>query len=165
MAPTWLLRTSLWLPRPIDVVFPFFADAANLEAITPPWLRFSILTPPPIHMAAGTVIDYRLRIRGVPVRWRSRIAEWDPPRSFADEQVRGPYARWYHRHTFEAKDGGTLVGDEVEFAPPGGPLAPLLFRLLVDKDVRRIFFHRTRALTNRFGGDPGACTLEISRRS
>lgn len=164
MPRSWVLRSSLWLPQPLDVVFPFFADAGNLEAITPPWLRFAILTPRPIAMAVGTTIDYRLRIRGVPVRWRSRIAEWDPSRAFTDEQVRGPYALWRHRHTFAARDGGTTVGDEVELSPPGGPLAPLLMRALVARDVCRIFRHRAHALTERFGGDHTTATLELERK-
>lgn len=162
MTKFWVMDSSMWLPQPLEVVFPFFADARNLEAITPPWLRFAIATPQPIEMRIGAVIDYRLRIRGIPARWRSRIAEWDPPHAFADEQLRGPYARWYHRHTFAAKDGGTEVGDHVELAPPGGPLAPLVFRLLVRGDVRRIFAHRARALAQRFGGDPASATITFS---
>lgn len=128
-------------------MFPFFADARNLERITPPWLRFRILTPGPIEMRVGALIDYRLRIRGVPVRWRTRIAAWEPPHRFVDEQVRGPYRRWVHEHTFEPTDGGTLCRDRVEYAVPGGAL---IARLLVRPDVERIFAYRRAVLASLF---------------
>ncbi|MGE3171779.1 MAG: SRPBCC family protein [Planctomycetota bacterium] len=163
MTRAWVLRSSLWLPAPVDEVFPFFADAHNLEAITPPWLRFAVVTPDPIEMRVGAEIDYRLRIRGVKARWRSRIAEWQPPHAFADEQLRGPYRRWYHRHTFAPCDGGTEVHDRVELVPPGGPLAPLVLRLFVRGDVLRIFRHRAKVLAARFGGDPATLQLALER--
>ena len=137
-----------WLPRPRAEVFPFFADAANLERLTPPWLSFRILTPRPVAMAAGALIDYRLRIRGVPVRWRTRIAVWEPPDRFVDEQLRGPYRLWVHEHTFAERDGGTLCRDEVRYAVPGGALVD---RLLVRPDVERIFAWRRQALADLFG--------------
>lgn len=144
------LDTNLWLPAPLDDVFPFFADAFNLEHLTPPWLRFHVLTPRPIRMAPGARIDYRLKVRGVPLRWQSEITVWDPPRRFVDEQRRGPYRFWSHQHLFEARDGGTLVTDEVRFASWGG--APVV-RLLVAPDVRRIFAWRHERLRERFGGN------------
>ena len=104
------LRTQVRLPRPIDEVFPFFADAHNLETLTPPWLKFHVLTPKPIAMAVGTKIDYKLRIRGLPLRWRSEITAWEPPFRFQDEQLRGPYRQWIHEHTFQEADGMTLAG-------------------------------------------------------
>jgi len=107
-------ESSIWLPRPLDEVFAFFSDASNLEVITPPWLSFSVVTPAPIEMRPGTLIDYRLRFRGFPLRWRSEITSWDPPHRFADAQVKGPYRQWIHEHTFVEKDGGTLAGDRVE---------------------------------------------------
>ena len=137
-----------WLPRPRAEVFPFFADAANLERLTPPWLEFRILTPRPVAMREGALIDYRLRIRGVPVRWRTRIAAWEPPDRFVDEQVRGPYRLWVHEHLFVERDGGTLCRDEVRYAVPGGALVD---RLLVRPDVERIFAWRRRALAELFG--------------
>ena len=137
-----------WLPRPRAEVFPFFADAANLERLTPPWLSFRILTPRPVAMAAGALIDYRLRIRGVPVRWRTRIAVWEPPDRFVDEQLRGPYRLWVHEHTFAERDGGTLCRDQVRYAVPGGALVD---RLLVRPDVERIFAWRRRALAELCG--------------
>ncbi len=107
----FLLETKLWLPRPRAEVFSFFASAHNLETITPPWLNFEVLTPAPIAMRPGTLIDYRIRIHGVPVRWRTEITSWQPPYQFVDEQLRGPYKFWHHTHTFEERDGGTLCID------------------------------------------------------
>ncbi len=142
-----ILASEVLLPRRREEVFPFFADARNLERITPPWLRFSILTPGPVEMREGALIDYRLRIHGVPVRWRTRIAAWEPPFRFVDEQVRGPYRRWMHEHTFEPMDGGTLCRDRVEYAVPGGRL---IARLLIRPDVDRIFAYRREVLTALF---------------
>lgn len=147
------LRAGLWLPLAPAAVFPFFSDAQNLEKITPPWLRFSVLTPSPIAMRTGTLIDYGLRVRGLPMRWQSRISAWEPPHVFADEQIRGPYRRWIHTHRFEARDGGTLCTDHVDYAPPGGRwLAALADRLVVRHELRRIFIHRQESLLRHFGG-------------
>lgn len=150
---TWRLRSSLWVPHPPAAVFPFFADARNLQDLTPAWLSFRILTPQPIAMQLGALIDYRIGIRGVPVRWRTRIARWEPPFAFADEQLRGPYSLWHHTHTFSPCDGGTVLGDDVVMRPKGGPLAGLLMTLLVRSDVERIFRHRAEVLRARFGGE------------
>jgi len=135
------------LPAPLEAVFRFFADATNLETITPPWLRFRVTTPQPIEMGEGTLIDYRLRIRGVPVRWQSEITDWDPPHRFVDRQLRGPYRRWVHTHVFEPTADGTLVRDAVEYAVPGGGLVN---RLLVRPDVERIFAYRRETLAGLF---------------
>lgn len=141
------LRAELWLPQGIDRVFPFFADACNLEAITPPWLRFTVLTPTPITMRAGAIIDYRLWVHGFPIRWQSEITLWEPPFRFVDEQRRGPYRYWRHLHTFEERDAGTLCRDLVTYSAPAG----LLFdRLFVRRDLRRIFAYRQEALRRRF---------------
>ena len=147
----WRLRSSLWVPPPPAAAFEFFGNAENLQQLTPPWLSFRIETPTPIKMRAGTLIDYRIRVRGLPMRWRTRIARWDPPHTFADEQLRGPYALWHHTHTFTASEGGTLLGDEVLMRPRGGPLAGMLMSLIVRRDVERIFRYRTRQLAARFG--------------
>jgi ligand-binding SRPBCC domain-containing protein len=139
-----------WLPRPRPEVFAFFADAANLEEITPAWVNFSILTPLPIDMRVGAIIDYKLRIRGFPVRWQTRITAWEPPLRFADEQMTGPYRQWIHEHRFEEKDGGTLVIDHVRYRAPGGRFVE---RWLVRPDVERIFAFRKRRLAEHFPGD------------
>jgi ligand-binding SRPBCC domain-containing protein len=145
---THVFAAELWLPQPREKVFPFFADARNLEAITPPWLNFKILTPGEIPMRIGALIDYELRVHGLPVRWRTEITGWNPPFSFTDEQRRGPYRRWSHTHTFVEKDGGTLCRDRVEYAVPGGGLVNWLF---VRHDVQKIFAYRAEALKNHFG--------------
>lgn len=139
-------------------VFPFFASAANLESITPPWLRFRIVEAPPA-LERGARLRYRLRIRGVPVSWLTEITEWEPPRLFADSQLRGPYRRWVHRHLFEPTgDGRTRMTDVVDFRAPGGPLVE---RLLVRPDVLRIFRYRQQRLLDRFGGDPGGVDVTV----
>lgn len=138
-----------FLPRPRDEVFAFFADAGNLDAITPPWLNFRILTPLPIEMRPGALIDYRLRVRGVPVFWRTEIAEWTPPFRFVDRQVKGPYRHWVHTHRFEERDGGTWILDRVEYAVPGWFLAPAIHRLMVRPDLEKIFAHRKRVIADR----------------
>jgi hypothetical protein len=142
------LETELWLPRPVSEVFPFFADAGNLQELTPPWLNFQILTSRPIQMRVGTLIDYKLYLRGVPVRWQSEITAWDPPTRFIDEQRRGPYQLWVHEHRFREKDGGTVVEDSVRYATLGGALIDWL---LVRHDLKRIFDYRHRRLLNIFG--------------
>jgi hypothetical protein len=131
------------LDVPIETAFEFFSRAENLEAITPPLLRFRITTPGPIEMRAGTVIRYRLRLRGVPVSWLTRIEEWDPPHGFVDRQIRGPYALWHHTHSFEAIDAGhTRMVDVVRYGHRLGPLGSLAERLVVRRDLERIFDHR-----------------------
>lgn len=141
------LSTELLLPRPRDVVFPFFANARNLETITPPWVQFEILTPGDIEMRPGALIDYRIRIHGIPVRWRTEITVWEPPYRFVDVQRRGPYRRWVHTHTFEEHPDGTRCLDHVEYAVWGGTL---IHRLFVRRDVQRIFQYRTEVLNRLF---------------
>ena len=140
-------RCELWLPSSPEKIFPFFADALNLETITPPWLNFKVLTPAPIAMREGTLIDYRLRIRGLPVRWRTRIGPWEPPHRFVDEQLRGPYRQWIHEHTFEPHDGGTLCRDVVRYAVP---LDFFIQKLFVRGEVEKIFAYRAAALRKHF---------------
>lgn len=132
--------------RSVDEVFAFFAGARNLEAITPPWLRFEVLTPEPVAMRAGTLIDYRLRLHGVPLRWTSRIEEWEPGAAFVDRQVRGPYRLWHHRHEFASHAEGTVVRDRVDYALGLGPVGELAGRLVVHRDLERIFDFRRGAI-------------------
>ena len=141
-------QAELWLPRPRSEVFPFFADAHNLQSITPPWLRFHVLTPSPIDIKAGVRIDYQIRVHGLPLRWQSEITVWEPPYRFVDEQRRGPYRRWIHEHRFVERDGGTLCSDSVRYAVLGGWL---MERLFVRRDVERIFAFRQTRLTEIFG--------------
>lgn len=132
--------------RPVDEVFTLFAQARNLERITPPWLRFRVLTPEPIEMGVGTLIEYRLHLHGLPLKWVSRIEEWRPGHSFVDRQIRGPYGLWHHRHTFTAAGEGTVVGDVVDYALPLGPVGELAHRLFVGRDLVRIFDFREAAV-------------------
>ncbi len=142
-------HSKQWLPVPIEKVFPFFADAGNLQEITPPWMSFHILTPQPVAMRVGALIDYRLKVRGFPLRWRSKITAWEPPFLFVDEEVRGPFRAWIHEHRFEPRDGGTLTIDHVRYAVPGGALINWLF---VRHDVARIFKYRSKKLRELFPG-------------
>jgi ligand-binding SRPBCC domain-containing protein len=142
------LNAELWLPRPRSEVFPFFAEARNLEQLTPPWLKFEVLTPAPIVMQPGLIIAYRIKVHGLPIRWKTEILEWEPPHRFIDTQLNGPYKLWHHTHTFEERDGGTLCRDEVRYWPRGGALMNWLF---VRRDVERIFDYRKKKLLERFG--------------
>jgi ligand-binding SRPBCC domain-containing protein len=142
------IQTELWLPQPRHEVFPFFAEARNLETLTPPWLKFEVLTPAPISMRAGTLIDYRIRVHGVPIRWCTEITEWQPPHRFVDVQLRGPYTLWHHTHNFEEHDGSTLCLDWVRYRPRGGALINWLF---VRRDVERIFQYRQQRMQELFG--------------
>ena len=132
--------------RELPAVFEFFSRARNLEALTPPWLSFSVLTPEPIQMRPGTLIDYRLRLHGIPMRWRTLIETWDEHRSFVDRQLRGPYKLWHHTHTFAAVNGGTLVRDRVRYEIPLGPAGELARRLFVARDLERVFAFRHAAV-------------------
>ena len=140
------LEREQFLPYPPSEVFPFFADARNLERITPPLLRFRVVPPGPVEMGVGTLIEYRLRLHGLPVRWLTRIDAWEPGRRFVDSQLAGPYRLWHHTHTFEERDGGTLMRDVVVYALPLWPLGELA-RPLVDRDLAAIFDFRREAVS------------------
>jgi ligand-binding SRPBCC domain-containing protein len=138
------LALAQHLASPPDGVFAFFADARNLERITPPWLGFRVLTREPIELRAGTLIDYRLELHRVRLRWRTEIVLWDPPRRFVDVQRSGPYALWHHAHGFEPDGAGTRVRDVVRYALPLGPLGAGAHAAFVRRDLARIFAFRHR---------------------
>ncbi len=159
----FVLDCDIWLPLSCDAVFAFFSDAFKLEQLTPGWLRFRVQTAAPIEMGRGTLIDYRLRLRGIPIRWRTEITAWEPPVRFEDSQLRGPYQKWVHEHTFQEVNGGTLMRDRVIYSVPGGPLVE---RILVRGDVRRIFEYRQCRLPELLGvaaEDCWASEVKIAR--
>ncbi|MBX3355668.1 MAG: SRPBCC family protein [Phycisphaeraceae bacterium] len=141
------LRREQIIPRSLEESFEFFADAWNLEAITPPWLRFRIITPRPIDMREGAIIDYRLRLWGIPIRWRTRIEAWEPPLRFVDRQIRGPYRWWWHEHTLEPHPEGTLMRDRVEYRAAFDVVAT---PLVVRRAVETIFDYRLTAIAKIF---------------
>jgi len=140
------LHYSVELPLPQKEVFDFFADVANLQRITPPELHFSILTPLPISMEVGAVIDFKLSLLGVPFEWKTEISAWQPPGMFADRQIKGPYAEWVHMHTFRAIDEGrTMMEDDVTYSLPSKPLGELVHPL-VRSQLERIFSYRQETI-------------------
>jgi ligand-binding SRPBCC domain-containing protein len=150
-----VLERTQRIERPLHRAFEFFADAGNLEAITPPWLGFRIVTPRPIDMGPGTLIEYRLKLHRIPVRWRTRIESWEPPHRFVDAQLSGPYALWHHTHTFEADgDQATLMRDRVRYRIGFGPLGDLALALFVRRDLERIFDFRREAIAGLIERDP-----------
>jgi len=153
------LRSEAIIPLPRDEVFPFFAEAENLERITPGSLRFEITSPLPIRMAEGTLIDYRLRIAGIPQRWRSRIQLWDPPSRFSDEQVRGPYKKWLHTHAFEECAEGTRMIDTVEYELPFGFFGRMR-NPIIRRQIRSIFSYRNQKIGDCFLLPKGKCVVQ-----
>jgi ligand-binding SRPBCC domain-containing protein len=145
------LQRQHWVPRRLDEVFAFFERPENLPLITPPWLGLRIVSPAPLTMRQGLVIDYRVRVLGWPTRWQSLIAEYDPPTSFRDVQAVGPYRRWDHWHRFRAEHGGTLIDDLVVYEPPLGPFGALLDRLAIRRQLAAIFDHRRRRIDHLLG--------------
>lgn len=147
----YVLERSLVVPRPAAEVFPFFTDATNLERLTPKFLQFHILTPTPIEVRPGTLIDYRIRLGGIPMRWRTRIDDVVPNERFTDVQLRGPYKSWRHTHTFRSVPGGTELGDRVEYELPFGPLGALAHALFVKRQLKTIFDYRAKVMREMFG--------------
>ena len=146
------IQRSQIVPLPVEDAFAFFADAHNLEALTPPWLRFRILTPGPIPMEKGATIEYVLTTHRLPVRWRTEIVEWRPGRRFVDRQVEGPFRLWEHTHTFEERHDGTLIRDTVLYRMPYGALGTIAHRVVVARDLGRIFDYRRDAVDRLLGG-------------
>lgn len=146
-----ILKRSLTLDRPREEVFAFFADAGNLERITPPELKFHIATPQPIAIQKGALIDYELRMRGIPISWQTEIAHWEPPSMFVDQQLRGPYRQWVHTHTFtDLGPEQTLIEDEVRYRLPLEPLGDLA-HFLVRRELEYIFDYRQKAVADLLG--------------
>ncbi len=144
-----VLEREQVLPRPPSEAWEFFQDAYNLEEITPPFLGFEVLTPRPIEMRLGTLIEYELRLHGVRLRWLTRIEDWEPGRRFVDRQLRGPYALWHHTHTFEPHPEGTLMRDRVRYRLPLGPLGAIAHVALVRRDIDAIFDFRRAEIARR----------------
>ncbi len=160
------LAREQWVPRPLQRVFPFFERPENLSLITPPWLGFEILCPSPVEMAEGRLIDYRIRIKGVPVSWRSLISTYEPPHRFVDEQVIGPYAYWHHLHRFESEGHKTRILDRVRYALPRwlvGPSGRAVHGGFVRPALEEIFDYRAKVL-ERLYGVPGHGSIEARNR-
>lgn len=150
------LSREIVVPAPLDQAFEFFSMAENLERLTPPSLRFEILTPSPIIMEPGTQIEYRLRLFGIPFRWLTEITDWEPNVRFVDLQRKGPYLLWEHVHTFVPTRMGTLIRDDLQYQVPGGPFEPTITRLFVKPQVERIFEYRTKQIATILGSvSPG----------
>ena len=146
-----ILEKSQTVPAPIEEVFPFFQAPANLERLTPPLLGMRIITPEPVPMHVGVIIDYVVKIRGLPMRWTTCISEYDPPHRFVDVQLKGPYSFWHHTHEFREVDGGTEVLDTVKYMVPFGPLGSILHGLIIRRDIENIFEYRTKVLNDIYG--------------
>ncbi|MCB2198581.1 SRPBCC family protein [bacterium] len=146
-----ILETEQLVPRPIKEVFAFFSKPENLAEITPASMGFRTLTPSPIQMKEGALIDYTIRLGGLPLHWRTMISDYTPPFRFVDEQLAGPYTFWHHTHTFEEVEGGTMIRDTVRYLLPFGPLGKLVHALFVRRQIESIFTHRQRVIRKQFG--------------
>lgn len=158
------IASDTFLPRPREEVFAFFSEAGNLGRITPDSLGFEILPPEPQVMGEGTIIDYRIRLRGFPMRWRTLIRDWRPPFEFSDQQLRGPYKLWLHRHVFEEVEGGTLVKDRVRYILPFSPMGELLHPV-IRAELRHIFGYRKKVMQDLFPPASGPTPASAGRTS
>lgn len=147
----YTLAFAQQVARPLLEVFDFFLRPENLEVLTPPWLNFKILDVTPQPIRQGALIQFSLRVHGIPLRWTSEIVEWEPPYRFVDLQLRGPYKMWRHEHRFETRDGGTLISDTINLALPLGLLGQLAYKIKVQSDVREIFAFREKKVHALFG--------------
>ena len=146
------LKREQFVKHSRDEVFEFFGKADNLERITPSSLGFNLLTPAPIRMHTGTLIDYTVKPMGFPIRWRTMITEFDPPNGFTDEQLKGPYSFWHHKHTFKDEDNGTLITDEVRYVIPFGIFGRFAYLLFIRRQLKKIFDFREKAVAEIFNG-------------
>ena len=147
---TFEINTKQYINKPLDVVFQFFSKPENLEMITPESLSFNILTPISIRMETGSLIDYTIRLFGIPIHWRTLISDYEPPFRFVDQQIKGPYTFWHHTHTFQSVDGGVEIIDKVKYSLPMGWLGTLAHSIWVRKDLEKIFKHRKTVIQNYF---------------
>jgi len=147
---TFEINMKQYINKPLDVVFEFFSKPENLEMITPESLSFNILTPTPIKMEKGSLIDYTIRLFGIPIHWRTLISDYEPPFRFVDQQIKGPYTFWHHTHTFQQVDGGVEIIDKVKYSLPMGWLGTLVHSIWVRKDLEKIFEHRKTVIQNYF---------------
>jgi ligand-binding SRPBCC domain-containing protein len=144
------LKTTTIISKPLDEVFAFFSKAENLNELTPPELQFSILTPLPIAMKKGALIDYKIKLSGIPMKWRTKISTWEPPFRFVDEQLKGPYVKWIHEHRFEARGNETIMYDTIEYLSPGWIFEPIVNQLFVQHKVEAIFKYREQRMKELF---------------
>ena len=144
------LNLSQFIHQSIEQVFAFFSRPANLDQITPQYLNFKIETFLPIKMKRGQKIDYTITLKGIPIRWSSLISLYDPPNSFVDEQIRGPFSLWHHTHNFREKNDGTVIGDHVRYAIPMGIIGRMANNVFVEKDLRHIFGYRQKMISKLF---------------
>ena len=147
---TFEINTKQYINKSLDVVFEFFSKPENLEMITPESLSFNILTPTPIKMEKGSLIDYTIRLFGIPIHWRTLISDYEPPFRFVDQQIKGPYTFWHHTHTFQQVDGGVEIIDKVKYSLPMGWLGTLVHSIWVRKDLEKIFEHRKTVIQDYF---------------
>ncbi len=147
---TYTLTAEQFVPRPLPEVFAFFERPENLAKITPPSLGFVIVTPTPIAMKAGALIDYTIKVMGMRLRWRTLISQYDPPHMFVDEQLQGPYRQWHHTHTFREVEGGTVISDEVKYSLPLGILGRIAHVLFVRRQLQGIFAYRAEVIGEKF---------------
>lgn len=149
MTPHVLIRNTV-IKKNIEQLFDFFSKAENLNSITPPLLGFKIITPLPVEMKKGTIIDYKIKLNGIPFSWRTEITKWDPPFLFEDTQIKGPYKLWIHEHRFDEKEGMTIMTDTVRYLSPGGIFEFIPHNLMVKKKVEFIFDYREKVLNELF---------------
>ena len=150
---TYEINTTQFIEKPIEVVFDFFSKPENLERITPKNLSFKILTPTPIKMEKGALIDYTIKIIVVPIHWRTYISDYDPPHKFVDQQIKGPYSFWHHTHTFKEVEGGVEIKDKVKYAIPMGLLGRFVHAIYIKNDLKKIFAHRKTVIDDVFSGE------------
>lgn len=150
MSKIRIISRETFVNKPIDEVFAFFAKAENLNIITPPELNFKIITPMPIDMKKGTLIDYKIKLNGISFKWKTEITDWSPPYVFVDTQIKGPYKVWIHEHIFVSQGSSTIVKDIVSYLPPGWLLEPVIHKLAVKKKLEHIFDYRMEKIKSIF---------------